>query len=98
MKRFARKESAWRRKISELCRDRTPVIRRHFLNQELPGDKTLLRHLHRELNFYEMRLMAPDFARLEAELRRRRALGREIDALLKKAGKLVPRFPVPLST
>jgi hypothetical protein len=67
----------WNYRLRELARERGAVIQRKFLGTPEPGDKTLLRHLDRELNYYEMQLLKPAFVRLEAEAKARHRRARQ---------------------
>jgi hypothetical protein len=66
----------WNHRLRELARERSVIIQRKLLGTPEPGDKTLLRHLDRELNYYEMQLLRPAYARLEAAAKARRRAAR----------------------
>lgn len=68
----------WNTRLSELARERSVIIERSFAGTPEPGDKTLLRHLDRELNYYEMQLLKPALDRLEAQARAKQKLARQI--------------------
>lgn len=72
------RRALWNTRLGELARERSHVVSRSFAGSPEPGDTALLRHLERELDWYEMQLLRPAFERLEAEARAKRKLARQI--------------------
>lgn len=78
---------AWVDKIRALARERSDLATRKFSGPPLTRQEELLvRHLEREreLDYYQMKIMDPDFRRLELEVRSRKRLARKLEALGRK--------------
>lgn len=77
----------WRaRKKRELINDRQPLVMKQFAEFRVltPAERTLLRHLDREIDYYQMQEMRPAFERMERVARERRAVARRITRFVKK--------------
>lgn len=83
----ADRRALWNARLGELARERSRIVQRSFAGSPEPGDKPLLRHLERELDWYEMQLLRPAFERLEAKARAQRALARQIREALGDLGE-----------
>lgn len=88
------RRSLWNTRLGELARERRFIIERQFLGTPAPGDKQLLRHLDRELNYYEMALMKPAFERLEATIRARKKLARQVARTVSDLRKVIDQTGV----
>lgn len=79
-------DPAWReKKLRELCNERHPILTRHFLGKPQPTDAALLKHIHRELDFYEMQLLKPSLDAMAAKAGRARRLARRIERFVERA-------------
>lgn len=87
------RRAAWNETHRALCAERSPLIEKSFLGSLSPAEKKLLRHLERELNWIEMKIMEPDFERMAREVRRRQKLAKEINAFAREIRKITGRFP-----
>ncbi len=81
----ALRRAAWDQAHRELCAERGALLSKFYLALPVPAAvKALKRHLERELDWYEMKLMGPDLDRLEARAKEREDLARDMTALVKR--------------
>ncbi len=79
------RRAAWDQAHRELSRERGALVSEFSLVLPVPGAvKALRRHLERELDWYEMKIMGPDLDRLEARARARMKIARDLVSLGKK--------------
>lgn len=79
-------DPAWRnKKLQALCDERHPILRRMRLGDELATDRALLRHIHREIDFYEMQEMRPAREHHRGNMRKAKAILRKLKMLTRRA-------------
>lgn len=71
-------------KAQSLADERHPILSRLRGEQERPGDRRLLRHIERQLDWYQLKEAKPGREIRRAETQRLEALVRKADRLLKK--------------
>lgn len=85
----------WSEKHAELCKEYGPLAGKLVRGEISPAERRILAHVRRELDWYEMAMLRPDFERMEAQVREHRRLGREIRRLVAKVRKELPAAGVP---
>lgn len=81
----ALRKAYWTRSIKELSAERRPLVEKRFERGfSTWHERILLRHLERELDWYEMALLRPSFEHLEGIIRERRKIARSMQHLARK--------------
>lgn len=84
------RRAVWDRAHRELAAERSPLINKIYLAEYCGGapvtdaERRLHRHLERELNWYEMKIIGPGLDRLEARAKERMRIARELVSLGKR--------------
>jgi len=78
----------WRSlKLQELCDERHPILSRMRLGDALPNDEAILRHIRREIDYYQMQEARPAFAYGQNQMRKLRNLALRVKRM---ADKIAP--------
>lgn len=85
MTKNALRKAHWQSALRALAAERRPLVEKSFIGELSLPERRLLRHLERELDWYEMALLRPAFERLERQARRNAQNAEYIMRLARKA-------------
>ena len=69
-------------KVYALCGERHPILSRRRAGNARPGDARLLRHIEREIDWYQMKEAKPGLDAMRAKLRQVNRFKRRVERLL----------------
>lgn len=80
-------------KVYALCGERHPILERRFTGRERPTDRALLRHIERQIDWYELKEYKPSHDYWRAEMRRLGRLYARVRRTAKRCGLELAPLP-----
>lgn len=77
-------------KVYALCGERHPILSRMRTGEERPTDRALLRHIERQIDWYELKEAKPGHDYMRAQIRKAGQVYRRLRHTAKLAGVELP--------